>query len=311
MEKEQMRRQRYEAALESFVDRIKADKNILAVYVYGSLARGDPWEESDIDLFVVTSDEKRPFQAFSLVEDGIHLHAEVYSRSHFRRVHERLLRGSALHHIFSSGRLVYAADGSLHEYYRDGSYVGDRDRELLAMLYGCSVLGGLYMAEKSLRAKRDRVYGFYWLFRAVHDLACVEVVRRGQVLEREVLYQALASNPALFQPLIDLPDKAKDESGLRQGLDMVEAHMVTQARAIFKPLFDYLAQAGDVREASELQRHFARRLRLVEGDTRPVEACRWLAEKGFLQKVCAPVRLTTKSRLEVDEEAYFYSGGEE
>ncbi len=34
----------------------------------------------------------------------------------------------------------------------------------------------------------------------------------------------------------------------------------------------------------------------------------WLADKGILQKVPSPVRLTVKSQIEVDEAAYYYDG---
>ena len=35
-------------------------------------------------------------------------------------------------------------------------------------------------------------------------------------------------------------------------------------------------------------------------------ACEWLVEKGLLQKMSAPLRLTEKSRVEMQEAAYYY-----
>ena len=37
-------------------------------------------------------------------------------------------------------------------------------------------------------------------------------------------------------------------------------------------------------------------------------AYEWLADKGILAKVSAPLRLTEKSRVTVDEAAYYYDG---
>ena len=39
-------------------------------------------------------------------------------------------------------------------------------------------------------------------------------------------------------------------------------------------------------------------------------ACEWLADEGFIQKFATPVRLTDKSRVNVEEAAYYYSGEE-
>ncbi len=37
-------------------------------------------------------------------------------------------------------------------------------------------------------------------------------------------------------------------------------------------------------------------------------AYEWLADKNILAKVSAPLRLTEKSRVTVDEAAYYYDG---
>jgi predicted nucleotidyltransferase len=47
--------ERYQAALDRVVDKLQADYYVLAAVLYGSLARGDAWEKSDIDLMKTTS----------------------------------------------------------------------------------------------------------------------------------------------------------------------------------------------------------------------------------------------------------------
>ncbi len=303
-------RQVYRDALDVFLERVKADSNIIAAYVYGSVVRGDLWAKSDIDIFLVAKSVRVPFQAFSLVENGITFHAEVYSRAHFKRAHERLLRGSALHTIFASGELVYSTDETLHEYYADTGYVGQRDRELLAMLHGGAAVCGLYMAEKALRVKQDAAYSFVWAMRAVEDMARVEVSLNGKVIEREVINQALERNPAVFGPLFtDLLDQQKDAETMETALRAIDAYLTERAAVIFKPILAFLGAAGEVRGISEVYRHFEKRLHLEPGDNLLTEVCDWLAEKGILQKVCLPVRLTAKSRMQMDEAAYYYDGG--
>ena len=47
---------RYSAALDRVVEQLQADYYVLAAVLYGSLARGDAWERSYIDLMIVLRD---------------------------------------------------------------------------------------------------------------------------------------------------------------------------------------------------------------------------------------------------------------
>ena len=50
--------QRFSAALDALIERVKADRSILAVMLCGSLSHDVVWEKSDIDLIFVTVDDK-------------------------------------------------------------------------------------------------------------------------------------------------------------------------------------------------------------------------------------------------------------
>jgi len=60
-------KQKYQAAFDSFLEKARADETTIAVYLYGSLARGDLWEKSDLDIFLVTKDERKIAQTHALV----------------------------------------------------------------------------------------------------------------------------------------------------------------------------------------------------------------------------------------------------
>ncbi len=48
---------KYQTAFNNVIDRLKNNESVLAVMVFGSMVTGDLWEESDIDLFVVTNED--------------------------------------------------------------------------------------------------------------------------------------------------------------------------------------------------------------------------------------------------------------
>ena len=70
--------QRYWAALDAVVARLERDRYILAAVLYGSLARGEAWEKSDIDLTIIEQDGlKQGTRPAWLVQDGINIFCTV------------------------------------------------------------------------------------------------------------------------------------------------------------------------------------------------------------------------------------------
>jgi predicted nucleotidyltransferase len=302
-------KQKYRAATDSFLEKARADHNVIAVYIYGSLVRGDLWEGSDLDIIVVTKDQRGDRKIVVVVEDGIVGHADVLSRSAFRRSHERVLRGSQGHHVFTSGKLLWTSDESLHDYYQEVSVIGEQDRELLAMRYAVMAIADMNSAKKSLYCYQDSEYAFIWLLEVIKSLAGVETVLNGQGVQREVIRQALACNPEAFKALsTDLIHGEKDLPAMKHILSLVDDYLAERAELIFRPLLAFLKSAGNERGASEVLRHFANRLLLQNHDFRLIGGCEWLVEKGYLGCVSSSVKLTTKGRFVVDEPAYFYNG---
>lgn len=301
--------QKFQAAFDSFLEKVKDDPTIIAVYIFGSLVRGDMWEGSDLDVIAITRDERSPRKMFVLVENGITFHCDVIPRSQFRRSHERMLRGSIPHQMFTSGKLVYSTDESLHEYYRDLAFVGERDREMLACYYGTIAIAHRHSVRKSLYAHQDPTYMFIWLLEVVRYLACIEIALRGETIQREALHQAIRLNPAVFEPVVTgLLQGDKDLEALQDILGLVDAYLIDRATLIFKPLLEYLLNEGEVRGISEIYQHLVNRLQMRESSVQLFDSCNWLAEIGILQEVSNPLKLTPKSQVTVDEPAYYYDG---
>ena len=66
---------RYKSALKAFTTRLEKDYYFIAAVLYGSLARGEAWERSDIDLFIILRNgaERGARSHVWLVEDGINI----------------------------------------------------------------------------------------------------------------------------------------------------------------------------------------------------------------------------------------------
>ena len=81
--------QRFTTALDALVDQIRKDRSILAAILCGSLSHDTVWAKSDIDLALVTVDDKKLETAsLSLYAGGLNVHAFLMPRAEFRKTVE-------------------------------------------------------------------------------------------------------------------------------------------------------------------------------------------------------------------------------
>jgi hypothetical protein len=308
MEPKEVTQQRYWTALDKLTAKLEADYYVLAAVLYGSLARGEPWEKSDIDLMIVIRDDaqnRAPHHAW-LTEDGINIFVEIFPRHSFKRALEGTLQGSVLHSVRSQCKLLFTKDESIVAWLDEAAEIGGHDLPFQLLRTAECVLYPLEKAQKWLTAKRDVHYSFLWLLIAVNALARVEVVLNGQAPGREALDQALIFNADFFKAVyVDLIDGPKTEARIQQALDAVDGYLEARAARLFAPVLNYLAEAEGPRTATEMGTYFRKK---VQSDTLAF-AYEWLADHGVIDKLAAPLRLTRKSRVAVEEPAYYYDVG--
>lgn len=301
-------RDRYADAVERLAQMAASDATLIGFYVYGSAHRGDVWKHSDIDCVFVSADERRQWQAYQLVEDGIHVSAEVCSRSHFRRIQERSLRGSVIHSIFTSGRLVYSEDPALQDYLDEANSVAQRDLELLRMDLAIRLGGALDMAEKALVHREDALTGFHRIFNAFEHRSLLVLLEHDELLCRDAISRACSIDSELSR----LWDRAAGSidciPALLEVHEILANHADSRAEEHFKPLIDYLREERAVRAMSEIYRAIGERLGQPDMAHHIGMACDALAEKGVIERTTVPVRLTRKGQVEFEEAAFFYGG---
>jgi hypothetical protein len=296
--------ERHQIALDMLAAKLKEDRHVLAAILFGSLVRGEAWEKSDIDLVAVLRDGvEREGRGYWLLENGVSIWLETIPRSQLKQQFERALPGTIRHAMHSQARLLFSHDESIAAWLQRTERIGGRDQayQLLQDALGLPYL--LEKAEKWLRVKQDPAHCFVWLLYAVSSLARIEVTLHGEAPRREVLNRALVYNPTFFKAAYtDFINGPKDERTLQQQLDRIQAYLRERAGRIFAPLLDYLAEAGDPRTLSDINAHFAAKLPHAE----LFLVCDWLADEGILEKMAAPLRLTRKSQVTVEEVAFYY-----
>ena len=318
MQSQDVIEEQYREAVDMLVEKVQKDPYILAAIVAGSFSYAQVWEKSDLDVELIGRDAIRPTQSFfSLVENGVNIHANITPRNAFKQRIESAQQGSFMHSYFSHSTLLFSHDVSIQEWYdknanRDN--IGERDKQLQLLNVIASTLPSLVYAEKQFYVNKDCLTSFLSILNVVQGLARLEVLLNNEIPAREVIQPALRYNPDFFSRVYtDLINCEKNETVIQDVLDAINAYL-DERQFIYQPILDYLIEQNAPRTNTELNADLGRDLHVnSDGDSEFDEesldlVCQWLAWKGVIRQVAMPMKLTAKSQVPVEEPAYYYDG---
>jgi predicted nucleotidyltransferase len=296
--------QEFKRALDALVEQVKEDRSIVAAILCGSLAHDTVWAKSDIDLVLVTVDDRKLDSSdMSLYADGVNVHAFLMQRAEFRKTVESSIHNSFMHSFLAKGRLLYSHDPTIADLCAGLAKIGGRDAELQLFSAAIHVLPAMYKARKWFVTRGDLEYTALWILYTAASLAKVEVIGAGLLADREVIPQAMKVNPEFFKLIYaDLLNTKKTRKTVQAALEAVENYMAGRAKALFRPVVDHLREAGEARSCIEIEDHFKRNLG-IEGVTL---ACEYLADQQIIGKVSISGHLTKKSNIEVQQLAFVH-----
>jgi hypothetical protein len=280
---------------------------VLAAVLCGSLSHDSVWSKSDIDLVLVTVDEKPVVSNVALDAHGVNVHALLLPRAEFRKAVDSAVHHSFLHSFLAKGRLLYTHDASIAELCSSLQHIGSRDAGLQLLRAGCWALPAIDKAHKWFITRGDLEYTALWLLYAATALARIEVIAAGVLLDREVLPQAMKLNPAFFKTIYtDLLNEPKTPARVQAALDAVDEYIASRATTLFQLVLSHLDDVREPRSATEIERHFRKQYD-VEGVT---TVCEYLSARGLIGRTTTPVRLTRRSRVAMQELAFFALSGD-
>ena len=294
---------RFTAALDALVEQIREDRAILAAILCGSLSHDMVWSRSDIDLVLVTIDDRKVgTDTLSLYADGVNVHAMLFPRGEFRQAVEGSIRNSFIHSFLAKGRLLYTHDETIATMFESLKEMGERDRGIALFRAATGALGALYKAHKFMRTRGDLNYTTLWILHTASSLATIEVISAGLLADREVIPQAIKLNPSLFATVyVDLLNEKKTAKTVQFALDTIDQYFAKRAMTLFAPLLEHLREVGEARSCTEIESHFTK----TYGIEHATAACEYLADQGIIGKASIAARLTKRSHVDVQELAFF------
>src|SRR5580693_3827938 len=234
----------FKEALDDLVAQVKLDRSILAAILCGSLSHDTVWAKSDIDLALVTIDDKKvETSSISLYANGVNVHAFLMPRTEFRKTVEGAVRNSFMHSLLAKGRLLYTHDETIADLCARLHEIGERDTQVQLLAAATRALPSIYKAHKWFITRGDLDYTALWILYAANSLARVEVIDARLLADREVMPQAMKLNPAFFKTVYsDLLNMKKTRSTVQTALDAIDGYLAQRAETLFRLVLDYLRE---------------------------------------------------------------------
>ena len=289
-------REIYMQALNSFIRRVKKDPHIVAVLLYGSLAYGTVWERSDIDVELIVRDgtEFKWRWVYVIEEDGIEINiSSIIELSAFKNELQKLRNGYD-HGIYGKGVLTFSRDESLCKMFEEAKKIGEDDASKSFTAKIGVLLGWMHKAEKQVTVLNNPLYAQRFLQLCAPIVAEMEMIRHSENPNREAIHRAQELNPILMQEVyVKSSTMAMTAEDVKHTLkvldDYILAHMPWWSTHILRFFSD-----GEIKTVSHIWEHCG-----------PVPVS-YLTEKGVIIQATHPVRIFKKSKLTLDEKAYFY-----
>src|SRR5438046_2607336 len=229
--------EQFSAALDTLIEQVKQDRSVLAAVLCGSLSHDTVWAKSDIDLALVTIDDKKVEKSsLALNAGGVNVHAFLMPRNEFRQTIESAVRNSFMHSLLAKGRLLYTHDETIAGLCARLHEIGERDTQVQLLAAGTHALNPFDKAHKWFVTRGDLDYAALWILYAATPLAQIEVIGARLLADREVIPEAMKLNPAFFKMIYaDLLNAKKTRKSVQHALDAIDRYVAERQITLFAP----------------------------------------------------------------------------
>ena len=297
---------RYKDAVDSLVEKLKTDKTVTAVVLFGSLSYDKVWERSDVDMTVVVrDDQKLTKKSYCIDEDDIVINVDLTTRTDFVKWANKAIGGHFSHSLLTRGRILFTRDEKLHEILEEAEKIGKTDREMAVFYKAENLVACMDKCEKWIRIKEDETYARYYLLDLSNIIANMELCLNYISPSREALLQAQEINPELMNrfylyPMNNILNREQILDLLKEADDYLMKHI----DIVMKPILAFL-KSGEEKTVTAMSKYLK-----IDGHSL-THLTEYLKNKELIGKSTETIRITPKGRLIAEEIAYYRLDDEE
>ncbi|WP_168190153.1 nucleotidyltransferase domain-containing protein [Caloramator sp. E03] len=228
----------YQEAYSIVEEKLKKNKSVVAVVVYGSIIYGDIWEESDIDFLVITKEQNKAQSIYSKV-NGVPIHINYISKDVFIDSYKSILKGGTFHKTFFAGRLVYCVDKDIKNIHLSAKFYRDRDRDIRNIEILSNLLTSIHYTKKyKVVGKIETSY--QWSFEILKNYARLLMSMKGHITDKDILSLAVNMNSEIDELFNFINTNSSVKEKIDRMLYVSEKFIDLNIENISIPIIEYL-----------------------------------------------------------------------
>lgn len=242
----------YQRTYNLAVQSLQSNKEVLAIFVFGSMVSGDLWEKSDIDFFVIMKKWPPGMTNVHSTDLGKPVHYKFLSKKEFMNSKGFDLKGSFLHRLFASSRLVNCRDRDIEERFNAGRAYTDQSRKIWTLTYFGKVIKGTDSIRKSLKNSNE-LAAYVTLMDTMNWYAMVLINEGGYMVSKDNINIAAELFPDFREAFTNLVAGGDLKKRVEDTVSWILREMDRKLRDLTEVLFQYLRDKDRPLSANEIQ----------------------------------------------------------
>lgn len=242
----------YQKAFNEILENFKNNKNVIAVFTFGSIVSGDIWEESDIDFFVIYNFE------YDFVRDiyseiyKIPVHTRILSKEKFLSSYKEDGSKGIARNILKFSKLVFSRDEDINNLYNRAIYVGDEFSHIDSLEYLSRVIKDVGICKKYIQ--NDRVYTAYeMIVRSLDSFSKLYLNLNGYTVSKDAIRMVINLNDDFKELIDDKLFNGVQEENIIDIINYINTYIDKNILKASKIITDILNDEEEYLSASEIK----------------------------------------------------------
>lgn len=296
---------KYENALESFVEEIKQDNNVICVlYDSENLKKKLINDDSELAVSIIVKDDTYEQFYYTCIHEDIIFNVVVWGRLQMIQdlSHQTRFGGLMRYSGFAKHEVLFSKDDQFIKQFNEVRQMRAQTFSAYLMEEVSHVLSQMSNIKKHLTLKQDIIYCQHLFIMISERLAKIEHLLRHLPIPNDVVVAAKTLNPDLMDFFYAQPMKENwDIEKCNQAIQTLDAYFTEHIDALSKPILQLFRKyKKDIITGADLYLNFE-----IPGWAM-FPLFKFLCDKEILTLVTVPVKLTKKSKVELEDIAFFY-----
>lgn len=288
----------YQKAFNDIMEDFKRNKNVSAVFTFGSMVSGDIWEESDIDFFVVYRNEFHEVRDIYSEVNEIPIHAKLLSKEKFMDSYENEGNKGTSKSILKFSKMVFSRDKEINSIYNRAIYGGDEYTNEENLEYLSKVIKEISICKKYIQI--DRMYTAYEvMIRSLDSFSKLYLSLNGYTISKDSIRMAVNLNDSFKSIIDERLFNGINKEDIIEIVSYIERYIEDNILAASKVILDILGDSSEYLSASEIIKNF----KIAGSRVKVEQILKKLLSKGIIKKMSKKV-MDKDNNIIINENVY-------